>query len=446
MERARELERPALNRRMRLLLRGGAALLLGAACQRPRPPAPVLPLPASQADGCALSNDSVVHDVPLTVAISGAVDPAHVPVPETDAERMVFRQAYETLVRLDCNGAARPGLASSWSSTDDGARWTFTLRAGAQFWDFQPVTARDVIASWSARDTTLLSGMVLEAPDDHTLVVRLAAGSPMFPRRLADPALSVTRLSPRRVWPDGTSDYVPDTTEGVGIVPYDARRGIGLRRLGANDARDWIDRGVDLVITDDQAALSYAAGRSDLVSVPLPWDRTYVLLVVGRAPEVSDAERASLARDVLHVDARAASGPYWWEALPACPGPPLSSPSAPLPSSRPLLIYARGDPAARDLAERIVALQSNSLRAAGVSDSGFDAALARGDAAEYVLALPRTSLDPCRDVRRFVARVPWLPSGVTLEPLVDARHHAIVRRTAAAAFTVDWDGVVVRVR
>lgn len=361
---------------------------------------------------------------------------------------MVFRQLYETLIRLDCTGAPRPGLAASWVDTDSGRRWSFTLRSRAAFWDGQPVTARDVIASWTAGDTSLLEGARLEAPDDRTVVVRLAEPSAGWPQRLADPALVVMRSVAGREWPVGTGAYTADTVGGRVVVAPFAGAGrpvLLVHARGTGDARDWLDRGVDLLVTDDRVALSYAADRADFATAPLPWDRTYVLLARGARPAVSDAVRGDLARDALHVDARAASGAYWWEALPACIGPPPAG-AAPLPPlTNRRVVYPLGDGAARELAGRLVALQGDSLRAAGLSDSSLEAALAHGDAAEYVVALPRASLDPCRDVRRLVARVPWIPLGAALDPLVDTRRHAIVRRTAAAAFAVDWDGVL-RVR
>src|SRR5512146_1043983 len=150
--------------------------------------APVPPLlPAAAQDECALAEDSARIPDTLTLALPGGVDPAHAPVPETDAERMFFRQLYEPLVRLDCAGAPRSGLAQSWSASDSGVQWQFTLRAGARFQDGQAVTARDVLASWMSGDTTLLEGAAVAAPDDRTVVLRLRRPSPVPPLWLAHP-------------------------------------------------------------------------------------------------------------------------------------------------------------------------------------------------------------------------------------------------------------------
>jgi hypothetical protein len=224
-----------------------------------------------------------------------------------------------------------------------------------------------------------------------------------------------------------------------------------LRSSDAGDARDLLDAGVDLLVTDDPAALSYAAGRPGTTATPLPWDRTYALLGVAGVPGISDSLRAGLARYAVRVAARpvTAASQFWWFAFEACRDtPPPFSGSLPPRSARGTLAYADDDRPARDLAERLVALGTMgavSGRALGLPAADFAAALATGGSAQYVVSLPRAALDPCGEVRRLLARAPWLAAGgAGIEPLVDTRRHLVVRR-GAAAFTVDWDGIL-RVR
>jgi hypothetical protein len=431
---------------LRVLLGAGAL-----SCSPPSRPTPVqAPRPTAAIDACALSTDSAPMPDTLRIAFAGGVDPAHVPLPETDAERMVFRQLYETLVRLDCAGVPQPALAASWASEESGRRWTFTLRPDARFWDGVPVTARDVIASWTAGDTALLPGASFEAPDDHTLIVRLATESGGLPPQLADPALSVTRLAPDQGWPIGSGAYRADTSAGrvlLSPVLGLGRPVVVLRPLGAADARDWLDRGVDLLVADDAAALSYAASRPDLHLRPLPWDRTYVLLARGSTPVVTPAWREGLARDAVHVDARPAEAPVWWTAFPACVGPPPGG-AAPAPISRPFIVYPRDDATARDLAGRLVALESEgggpTVRVGGLTPGELAAALASGQSAQFVIPVTRDMSGPCRTVRRLVAQAPWLSLATQIVPLVETRRQVVWRR-GAAAFTVDWDATL-RVR
>lgn len=436
---------------MRVLLRGGAALLLGAACRSPQARAPLAPPPLLQVDACALADDSTIPDS-LTIALPGAIDPTHAPNPATDAERMVFRQLYETLVRLDCTGVPRPGLAESWSGSESGAQWTFTLRAGARFQDGQALTARDVVASWMSGDTTRLEGATVTAPDERTLVLRLRHPSAAPPLWLADPALAVTRAMPGESWPAGTGSYTVDSVAGgVVLTPLDGRRPtLQLPRLGVGDARDWLDRGIDLVVTGDAAALSYAAGRSELATRPLPWDRTYVLLAPGAAPPVTIAWREGLARDAVRVEARASEAPAWWMAFPACTGPPPAG-APPLSPAGPrfLVAYPREDATARSIAERLVALEGaqsgTTARAAGLGPAELMGALAAGQAGgggwQFVIPFPPVALEPCRAVHELVARIPWLTFASQIVPLIDTRRRVVWRR-GAAAFTVDWDGTL----
>jgi hypothetical protein len=426
-------------------------LCFAVSCGRPAAVA-TTPAPAPSTDACALGHDSLPMPEQLSIAMSGGVDPSHVPAPTNDAERFVFRQVYETLVRLDCAGELRPGLAQSWRPAEDGHRWTFTLRPGARFSDGTAATAQDVVDAWSARLASLPVGAELSTGSERDVEVRLSR--PMtVPWLFADPALSVTRPVAGGDWPAGTGAYAADTTAGrVTVAPFGAtgRPVLVLRANGSGDARDLLDAGIDLLVTDDAAALSYAASRSEFVTVGLPWERTYVLAVPGDAISVDAPLRAGLARDAVRVDARPAAAPLWWSdpgALscglepPPGAGPIVSGPTADA------IVYPRDDAPARDLTGRLVALGIgggvSALRATGLGPAEFAAALASGRAAAYVVVLPRTTLEPCAALRTLIARAPWLADGPArhLTPLVDARRRAIVRR-GAAAFTMDWDGTL----
>jgi len=434
----------------RLPLRWGSALALGLGTSFCHPAARVtLPTPAPAPDGCALSRtDSTRVPDTLVIGVFGAVDPAHAPVPHSDAERIVFRQLYETLIRLDCTGQPQPGLADSWNASDSGKRWTFTLRAGASFSDGLTVTAAGVIASWQGRDRAGQPAIEVVADGERVLGVRLRERSTTVPLVFADPGMAVTRSVTGRDWPAGTGAYTADTSAGrVIVTPVrgGGRPVLKLRSSGAGDVRDLLDAGVDLLVTDEPALLSYAAGRPGITATPLPWDRTYVLIGAAGVPGISDSLRAGLARDAVRVAARPAPA----FAFEACRDePPPFTGSLPPPSSRATLVYDDGDRPARDLAGRLVALAilgAAPARAVGLPAAEFAAALASGGSTQFVLALPRAALDPCREVRMLVARAPWLATpSAGIAPLVDTRRHVVVRR-GAAAFTVDWDGTL-RVR
>src|SRR6266540_557394 len=122
------------------------ALITAAACAPRGAPGPgfLVPPPRSLAapSACDLPGDSTAAPDTLTVAAPGAIDPAHAPSPVTPAERVLFRQLYETLLRSDCEGRLHPALAATWSSADGGRTWTLTIADSARFWDGVPVGAR----------------------------------------------------------------------------------------------------------------------------------------------------------------------------------------------------------------------------------------------------------------------------------------------------------------
>lgn len=182
--------------------------------------------------------------------------------------------------------------------------------------------------------------------------------------------------------------------------------------------------------------------------------------------------REALARDAVRAEARGARSPFWWEDVNACrvnvpPGTSRAVSGA--ESGRRRIVYNRDDPAARDLAERMVALAVSTgsdvqpsdalsflrfelfeadagLVAAGLRPEEFAAALDAGDESAYLLALPRRVLDPCQQVQALVAAAGWLAASElelspVLVPLVDTRSRAIVRR-GLSGVVASWGGTV----
>lgn len=62
----------------------------------------------------------------------------------------VTRQIYETLVSIDSEtGGPVAGLAESWTESEDGLRYTFTLRRGVRFHDGTELNAQAVLANFT---------------------------------------------------------------------------------------------------------------------------------------------------------------------------------------------------------------------------------------------------------------------------------------------------------
>jgi hypothetical protein len=400
------------------------------------------------------------------------VDPAHAPFPRSPSERIVFRHLYQTLIRVDCAGAVLPGLAASWTGSDGGLTWTFLLREDARFRDGSPVRAADVIASWTGGT---LSGDRPWGPDppesltalgDRRVRVTFSRASADVPAVFADPGLSVARRE-GSTWAMGTTGYRADApaneATGSGAAPRDR---VTLSWLGpgippgperiqfefqpASDARDLVDQGFDVLVSRDVSVLRYVLERTDYDSWPLPWDRTYVLLVhalltegtpeAGSPRGIPASVARTLAGEAVRAEARPPRGPRWWERadgcflrLPAGAGVGYAARWARSPEveeSRTLRIAFRSDdPTARDLSERLVALtgpgsargeaewvrrqlpqaaEDSRVQALGHGPSAFARALGEGSEAAYVIALPDRPSAPCEELGNLVASAGWL--------------------------------------
>jgi hypothetical protein len=437
----------------------------------------------------------------IRVALTEPVDPAHAPRPRNDAERVLFAQLYETLVRIDCTGRTVPGLARAWTADSSGNGWTLTLRDSARFWSGAPVSANGVIAAWRAAAAATDGSGALAAivaagavvRDERTLHVALPDSLVhSFPAPAADAPLAILAARELAIvgarssagWPDGTARFRIATEQSapgmVTLAPTSvvAPRIIVHLATGA-DPRDLLDEGADLLFAERPSVVQYATTRPRRVSVRLPWDRTYVLLLPARArtPDsttVVDVNgtsamtfRASLA-DAVHADARAATPPFWWSGLRAGAARDTPGLSAALPAANGArrIVYSRDDTVARDLAERLVALAGSgrpmadpgatpyaippellgaraALRATGLDAAELTRALRQGAELGYVMALPNHVVAPLLAEARLSRSAPWLAQAAALDrvlvPLVDVRRTAIVHQDALG-LAADGDG------
>ena len=405
-----------------------------------------------------------------TVALVDRIDPSNAPHPSNESERLLFRQLYETLLRVDCKGHARPGLAASWRLDAEGRSWIVTVRENARFSDGTPVTPAGVRASWTRDgggdelrpEVSRLVQSILPI-DERSLAITLRSQRPDAPLALAHPDLAVARFTADSRWPLGTrSDAAAPERQ-----PSD-QSAITLNRdnlpslrfvVGSGDSRDLLDSGVDLLLTRDPAALDYAATLPQFQSVPLEWQRVHVLLTPRRtreSPSLSEDARHILARDAVRGEARGAMGPFWWQELQHCKVEP-SEPRA-RSTQTPRIVYDSADAAARELAERLVGLsrgpgaaataildvllpdrpRGGILHAAALTGEPLATARRRGNDAGYIISLDRRPLDPCRDIQMLMDSSRWLHPE-TIVPLVETRLRAVVRRTRGG-ITAEWDG------
>jgi hypothetical protein len=283
------------------------------------------------------------------------------------------------------------------------------------------------MSNWRDRGA-VLEGVGIQsvtALDSERVALTLKNPSDSVPRILADPRLGVAY--------DRGSTL--DRNDRFLVGPFG--RATEFRVEPGTDPRDALDAGADLIVTRDPEMTEYISGRSEFKSIPLPWSRTYVLVQPSGPKSVDlsldDSVHQSLARDVVRSDARPAQGPFWWVSDTSCRTRRLSG-SARSSSTR--IVYPAGDGVARDLAERIVALLApvTKLSSGALSSADFAAALDAGSERAFVLSLPLQPLAPC-------IAVAGLASDLQIQPLVDTRATAIVRR-GSPPLTVDWDGTI----
>ena len=408
----------------------------------------------------------------MTVALGEPIDPTHAPHPTNDSERLLFRQIYETLLRADCHGHLLPGLANGWRLDSDGRTWILSLRKEARYSDGMPLTAANIRAGWVEPGTEdALRPRVrrlvesVAAIDDTTLAITLRARRAELPIALAHTDLAIARPTPETPWPLGTRedrataarDTSRSPTAAVITIARDGRS--PLRFLNASsDPRDRLDQPVDLLLTRDASALAYAVTLPQFQSVPLAWDRTLALTAPSRPRSTAtlpvDA-RDTLAKDAVRGEARGALGPFWWEMVTDCPVlPPATRAATPF---APRIVYDRADDAARDVAERFVAVvrapdTSAALldlllpdrpsrtyqRTAALTGEALSRARRLGNDAGYLMALDARPLDPCRELQVLTEALPWLePQAIV--PLVETRPRAVVRK-GVGGLTAEWDG------
>ena len=97
-------------------------------------------------------------------------------------DEVVYANIFEGLTRFGPDGAVNPGLAESWTISEDGTVYTFTLRSGVTFHDGAALTAEDVVftldraraeGSTNAQPALFANIVSVEATDDTTVTVTL---------------------------------------------------------------------------------------------------------------------------------------------------------------------------------------------------------------------------------------------------------------------------------
>lgn len=249
---------------------------------RPRWMAPILTamlLGVSALTGCAAEPTSV-----LTIGRRGdstTLDPIK---SVQNVDIWVVANLFDGLVRVDRTGTKlEPGLAESWTVSDDGLTYRFAMR-DARFSDGSPITATDAAFSllrirddkesvWSDSFSVVAGAEAVE--NNRTLVVTLATPSAPFLATLAMPGAAV--VSKAGLESMGADAYAEDpVTSG----PFEVSQRIPGERVDlAKNPNFWQADGVRLdgvawvsVPDDNTRILAVQAGELD-AALAVPFAR-----------------------------------------------------------------------------------------------------------------------------------------------------------------------------
>jgi len=192
-------------------------------------------------------------------------DPAQI---SSDSEVLIANHVYDYLVDVDADNQVQPRLAREWTRSDDGLSYTFQLVEGVAFHDGSPLTAQDVVYTFTRlRDTEGLPTAdlyanitAIEATGDLEVTFTLSETNPFFLYDLSDNHALVVK--------EGTEDASDFSGTGPFVVTeYQPENRIVME---ANDAY-FVEgqprlAGLEIIFFGDQAASADAlrGGQIDL--------------------------------------------------------------------------------------------------------------------------------------------------------------------------------------
>lgn len=182
--------------------------------------------------GCSAGGDSSEGSGTLTLGAIIAPTTFDVSGAEWGNRAPFYQAVFDTLLLATSDGKIEPFLATKWSYNDDNTVLTLTIRDDVKFSDGSKLTA-DVVKqnlerfkAGTSPDAGYFSGVnSVEAPDDTTVVITLAAPDPAMLNYLTrDPGLiaSAESFSSPDIATDpvGSGPYILDTAATVTGTSY----------------------------------------------------------------------------------------------------------------------------------------------------------------------------------------------------------------------------------
>lgn len=201
---------------------------------------------------------------------------------------------FDTLFGVDENLQPQPQMVDSYSVSDDGLEYTFTLREGLTWHDGSAVTPADCIASiqrWGARDgmgqQIIKSLDAFETVDDRTFKMKLKEPYGLTLYALGKVSTTVAFMMPERLAKTDPFEQIPEAI-GSGPFRFEADEWVPGSRVVYSRNDDYVPRKgkpslvsggkvvnvdrVEWVYTPDQqtALNALLAGELDFIENPSP--------------------------------------------------------------------------------------------------------------------------------------------------------------------------------
>jgi peptide/nickel transport system substrate-binding protein len=195
---------------------------------------------------------------------------------------------YDTLFAMDENFEPKPQMVNTWTVSEDGRAWMFTLRDSLKWHDGTDVTAEDCVASlqrWGKRDgmgQQLFKDVVsLTAVDEKTFTMTLREPYGLVLESLAKLSANVPFMMPKRIAETDPMQPIKDATgSGPFIFKQDEReesKAVYIRNphyLPRNEAQSLAAGGK--VVKVDRLEWLYFPNQRDAVQALLDGKIDYV--------------------------------------------------------------------------------------------------------------------------------------------------------------------------
>lgn len=153
---------------------------------------------AASAEEAAIPAEDVKYKDTVVIGVANDITTLDPQGSNTDANMMAFTLTHETLVEVDPDtNEVIPGMAKSWTVSDDGCTFTFEIPDNVKFTDGSPCTASDIKYTFErAKESSFTKTKVelvtdMQVVDDTHIAITISKPSQDFLLLLAHQSMSI---------------------------------------------------------------------------------------------------------------------------------------------------------------------------------------------------------------------------------------------------------------